>query len=168
MTVATTLDSYLSNKACQYDMLEHPFSETIAEAGMSSSIPLKRVAKAVVLHDYNHYMVAAIPAMNRLMLPQIDRIIGSHAELATENELQALFGDCDKGAIPAIGQAYGLNVIWDDALKEEEDIYIEAGDHRHLIHLKRNAFLQLMQNNPHGEISCAPDELYDMSHIRPM
>ncbi|GGK71110.1 aminoacyl-tRNA deacylase [Amphritea balenae] len=168
MTVATTLNSYLNNKACRYDMVEHPYSTTTAEAGTSSSIPLKKVAKAVVLHDQNRYLVAAIPAMNMLVLPEVERLIGCHAELATEPELKRLFGDCDVGAIPAVGQAYGLKVIWDDALKDEDDIYLEAGDHRHLLHLKKSQFMRLMKNNPHGEISCAPEELYDMSHLRMM
>lgn len=168
MTVATTLDSFLSNRACRYDTVEHRYSTTTAEAGISSDIPLKQVAKAVVLHDRNHYLVAAIPAMNMLVLPEVERLIGCHAELATEPELKRLFSDCDVGAIPAMGQAYGLNVIWDDALEAESDIYIEAGDHRHLIHIGGEQFKRLMRNNPHGEISCAPEELYDMSHIRPM
>ena len=166
MAVAMTLDSYLSNKACHYDVVEHPFSETAVQAGMSASLPLAQIAKAVVVNHHNHHLLVAIPAMNRLMLPQVESMVGSHLSLTHEKELDALFGDCDKGAIPAIGQAYGLDVIWDDALQQEDDIYLEGGDHRHLIHLKREQFLQLMQNNPHGEISCAPDELYDMSHIR--
>ncbi|WP_372598768.1 aminoacyl-tRNA deacylase [Amphritea sp.] len=166
MAVATTLDSYLSNKACHYDLVEHPFSESAAKAGMSAALPLTKVVKAVVVNHHNHYLMVAIPAMNRLMLPQVESMVGSHLSLTHEKELDALFGDCEKGAIPAIGQAYGLDVIWDDALKEEDDVYLEAGDHRHLIHLKRKQFMQLMKNSPHGEVSCAADELYDMSHIR--
>lgn len=168
MTVAATLNTYLEQKSCPFDMVEHPFSTTAADAGSFSSIPLKQVAKAVVLHDQNHYLVAAIPAMNKLMLPQVESILGCHTELAHEGELNPLFQDCEKGAIPAIGQAYGLNVIWDDALKDEDDIYLEAGDHRHLIHLKRKQFMSLMGHNPHGDISCAPDDLYDLSHVRPL
>lgn len=168
MSVATTLDSYLKNRACRYDTVEHPFTATAAEAGISSSVPLKKVAKAVVLHDNSHYLMAVIPAMNKLVLPEVERLIGCHAELASEADLDRIFGDCDKGAIPAVGQAYGLNVIWDGALKDEEDIYLEAGDHRHLLHLNKQQFMRLMRNNPYGEISCAPDELYDMSHIRMM
>jgi len=167
MTVAATLNTYLNHKSCSFDTVEHPFSVNTEEAGSFSSIPLKKVAKAVVLHDQDHYLVAAIPAMNKLMLPQVESILGCHAELAKESELAPLFSDCDKGAIPAVGQAYGLNVIWDDAFSEEDDIYLEAGDHRHLVHLTRQQFMSLMAKNPHGEISCAPDELYDMSHIRP-
>ena len=47
----------------------------------------------------------------------------------TEEELKALFKDCETGAVPALSNAYGLKVIWDDQLKHASDIYIEAGDH---------------------------------------
>ncbi|MEH6579532.1 MAG: YbaK/EbsC family protein [Amphritea sp.] len=164
MTISATLDSYLSDKTSSYDMVEHSFSTNAIESGCLSSVPLKQVAKAVVLHDQDHYLVAAIPSMNKLMLPQVEQILGCHAVLAKESELDALFQDCEQGAIPAIGQAFGMNVIWDDALQNEDDIYLEAGDHCHLIHLKNKQFLSLMKKNPHGVISCAPEELYDLTH----
>ena len=41
------------------------------------------------------------------------------------------------------GEAYGVQVIWDDELAYTSDIYIEAGDHEHLIWLERRDFRQL-------------------------
>ncbi len=165
MTVSVTLDNYLAQKASAYDVVAHAFSESAVEAGSLSSVPLKQVAKAVVLHDQDRYLVAAIPSMNKLMLPQVEQILGRHAVLAKERELDSLFSDCAVGAIPALAQAFGLNVIWDDALLAEPDVYLEAGDHCNLIHLKHDQFEALMKNNPHGVISCAPEELYDLTHF---
>lgn len=165
MSVTATLDSYLHNKHCDYDMVSHGYSTTACESALQAAVPMKNVVKAVVLHDHNHYMLAAIPAMNKVMLPQLEEITGCRTVLATESEIERIFGDCDLGAVPAIGQAYGLDVIWDDALSEDEDLYIEAGDHRNLIHLKQEQFQALMKNNPHGQISCPPDDLYDRTHF---
>lgn len=164
MSVTATLDSYLHNKSCDYDTVTHSPSTTACESALYSAVPMKQVIKAVLLHDHNHYMLAAIPAMNKVMLTQIEQITGCRTELATEAEIGRIFGDCEIGAVPAIGQAYGLDVIWDDSLTDDEDLYIEAGDHRNLIHLKREQFKSLMKNNPHGEISCSPDDLYDLTH----
>ncbi|MGH1463000.1 MAG: aminoacyl-tRNA deacylase [Neptuniibacter sp.] len=164
MSVSTTLKSYLDNKHCAFDTVQHMPSSSATESALFAAVPIKQVIKAVVLHDHNHYMLAAIPAMNKVMLPQLEQITGCHTVLAKEDEISRIFGDCELGAIPAIGQAYGLEVIWDDSLCEDEDLYIEAGDHRNLIHLKRSQFQMLMKKNPHGEISCAPEELYDLTH----
>ncbi|WP_286236970.1 aminoacyl-tRNA deacylase [Neptuniibacter halophilus] len=164
MSVPATLNSYLQNKSCAYDTLSHTFSSTASEAALLSAVPMKQMVKAVVVHDHNHYMLAAVPAMNKVMLPQLEQITGCRTVLAKESEIKRIFGDCETGAVPALGQAYGLDVIWDDALNEDEDLYIEAGDHRSLIHLKREQFQALMKNHRHGQISCAPEELYDLTH----
>ena len=73
--------------------------------------------------------------------------------LACEQEFKTLFQDCEAGAVPALGDAYGINVIWDDDLQYTADIYIEAGDHEHLIWLDRKDFKKLMSSLPHSIIS---------------
>lgn len=168
MSVAATLNSFLKNRACRYDTVEHPFALTTAAAGVSAAIALRQVAKAVVLHHRGGYLVAVIPAMHKLLLAEVERLTGASVSLAPETEIQRIFGDCASGAIPALGQAYGLSVIWDRCLQDEEDIYLEAGDHRRLLHLRQAQFRRLMHNSPCGAISCAPDELYDMNHLRVM
>jgi Ala-tRNA(Pro) deacylase len=73
--------------------------------------------------------------------------------MACEDEFKKLFGDCETGAVPALGEAYGLKVIWDDELAYTADVYIEAGDHEHLIWLERRDFRKLMKDLPHTIIS---------------
>jgi Ala-tRNA(Pro) deacylase len=64
-----------------------------------------------------------------------------------------LFRDCDSGAVPALANAYDLPVIWDDRLLKVADIYIEAGDHEHLVHLLGRDFREMMEMLPHSMIS---------------
>jgi Ala-tRNA(Pro) deacylase len=79
--------------------------------------------------------------------------LGRELCLAEEREFGSLFKDCEIGAVPALGEAYGLQVIWDDDLQYTADVYIEAGDHEHLIWLDRKDFMQLMSSLPHNIIS---------------
>jgi prolyl-tRNA editing enzyme YbaK/EbsC (Cys-tRNA(Pro) deacylase) len=57
--------------------------------------------------------------------------------LATEAKLKYLLKDCEPGAVPPLGAAYGLETVWDDSLLEQSDTYFEAGDHETLVHMKR-------------------------------
>ena len=50
-------------------------------------------------------------------------------EFAEEGELQILFRDCDLGAIPALGPAYGIETIVDERLDRAAEVWLEAGDH---------------------------------------
>lgn len=164
MSVSATLSSYLNNQACHYDTVEHDYTVSALDSAHRAAIPVTQMVKAVVIQQDKKFTIAAVPAMNKVMLPQLAAITGSPAVLAKEAEIKRIFGDCDAGAIPAIGQAYGIDVVWDDQLAEGKDLYIEGGDHRNLVHLDRKQFQALMKNKAHGEISCAPEELYDLSH----
>jgi Ala-tRNA(Pro) deacylase len=157
MAIANTLKSYLDEHHVEYDMVQHAHSETALEAAHSAHVPSHQVAKAVVLEDEKGYVVSVLPSTNRLDLEWVNETLGRHLVMAQESELPGLFRDCELGAVPALSTAYGLEVIWDDQLKSVSDIYIEAGDHENLIHLRGKAFRKLMEDLPHSVISSEKD-----------
>ena len=148
MAIAITLKSYLDSHDIQYDTVEHTHTESAIDSAKSAHVPPHQMAKAVVLEDDQGYIVSVLPSNNRLNLGWVNEELQRELRLATEPELKDLFKDCATGAIPALSNAYGLKVIWDDQLKHAADIYIEAGDHEHLIHLKGEDFRQLMERLP--------------------
>ena len=153
MPIAMTLKSYLDDHHVTYATVEHPHTESAVDSAKSAHIPPHQMAKAVVLEDSAGFLVAVLPSNNRLNLAWVNEELERDLKLATEEELKALFRDCETGAVPALSNAYGLRVIWDDQLKHAADIYIEAGDHEHLIHLAGEDFRQLMSRLPHSVIS---------------
>ncbi len=157
MAIAITLKSYLDSHGVQYDTVEHPYTESAIDSAKSAHVPAHQLAKAVVLEDDNGYIVSVLPSNNHLNLAWVNEELQRELRLATEPELKKLFRDCEAGAVPALSNAYGLKVIWDDQLKYASDIYIEAGDHEHLIHLKGEDFKQLMAKLPHSVISAGKE-----------
>ncbi len=81
---------------------------------------------------------------------KLDQPVG----LASEDEIAALFPDCEEGAVPAIAMACGLDGMVDGNLEDLRDIHVEGGDHRTLVHLKGSQFCKLMQEVPRAHISC--------------
>ena len=157
MPIAMTLKSYLDDHEVSYDTVEHPHTESAVDSAKSAHVPPHQMAKAVVLEDSAGFIVAVLPSSNRLNLGWVNEELERDLKLATEEELKALFKDCETGAVPALSNAYGLKVIWDDQLKHASDIYIEAGDHEHLIHLKGDDFRRLMERLPHSVISAGKE-----------
>jgi Ala-tRNA(Pro) deacylase len=157
MAIARTIKSYLDERGVDYDTVEHPHTETAMDSAKSAHVPPHQMAKAVVLEDEGGYIVSVLPSNNRLNLGWVSEELNRELKLASEPELRELFGDCDIGAIPALSEAYGLKVIWDDQLKHASDIYIEAGDHEHLIHLRGEDFQKLMEALPHSIISAGKE-----------
>ena len=73
--------------------------------------------------------------------------------LATDEDVMEVFRDCDFGAVPACGAAYGMKVIIDSELDDASDLYFEAGDHENLVHLSHREFCRMMPDMPHAQIS---------------
>ena len=157
MAIALTLKSYLDDHHVDYDLVEHIHSETALESAHSAHVPSHQVAKAVVLEDEEGYVVSILPSTNRLDLEWVNETLGRDLKLAEERELSDLFRDCATGAVPALSNAYGLDVVWDDQLRSVPDIYIEAGDHKNLVHMRGDSFRKLIEKMPHSVISAEKD-----------
>lgn len=157
MAIATTLKSYLEDHHVKYDMVKHDHSTTALESAHSAHVPSHQVVKAVVLEDATGYIVSVLPSTNRLDLEWVNESLGRQLKMTHEDELPSLFQDCEFGAVPALSNAYGLDVIWDEQLTNASEIYIEAGDHENLIHMHGKDFCKLMEDLPHSIISTGRD-----------
>lgn len=157
MAIATTLKSFLEDHHVDYDMVKHHHSTSSLESAHSAQVPSHQLAKAVVLEDESGYIVSVLPSNNRLDLDWVNECLGRTLEIAHEHELQHLFRDCDLGAVPALSNAYGLDVIWDEQLTNASEIYFEAGDHENLVHMHGDDFCKLMADLPHNIISAGKD-----------
>ncbi len=155
MGVALTLEQYLKTCNIAFDLTPHHYSEGAFNTALCAAIPSHCLAKAVVFRDEDlHYTMAVVPANHRVLRHTLNEILDRHLELADEDELDSIFFDCQQGAIPSCGQAYGLNVIWDDRLSDPAELWLEAGDHQHLVHLSGTDFQRLMASSLHDTISC--------------
>jgi len=153
MSMTTTLQKYLAENGVAYDILPHSATSSCLSAANSTHINGHMVAKPVILEDETGYLMAVIPATEHVKVSKLNRILDRDMILAREDELKDLFSDCDVGAIPPIGSAYGVQSIIDDDLLECSDIYFEAGNHRELVHIKGHDFQRLMRGAPHSKIT---------------
>ncbi len=70
--------------------------------------------------------------------------------LSEENQAAGYFPDCDAGAIPPLGPAYGVKTLMDEALASLAYVYFESGDHRTLIRVDGVDFLELLRGVRRG------------------
>jgi Ala-tRNA(Pro) deacylase len=150
MAVADTLHDYLSRWGVEYEVVPHPHTASSLETAEMAHVPGDKLAKCVVTEDYRGYLMVVVPASHQVEFSLLDEELDRHLELATEQELADIFTDCEVGAIPPLGEAYGIDVAIDDSLAECEDVYFEAGDHADLIHLNGEDFRDLMAGAEHG------------------
>lgn len=153
MAIAIKLKEYLDQEHVKYDVFDHPYSDTSMHTAQEAHVSGDKIAKAVLLHDDAGYVLAVVPATHKVQLGKLHRSFKRYLILADENDLHEVFDDCSIGAIPPVGRAYNIDVIYDDSLNRSEDIYFEAGDHVSLVHVSRDDFKILLDKVPHGMIS---------------
>lgn len=146
MHMADTLVRSLRRAHCQFDVVEHEHSATSLESARKAGIPPARMAKSVILDDRRgHYLMAVLPANRQLDLSKV-RKGPRRWQLSGEQSLAGLFKDCERGAVPAAGEVYGLEMLIDPSLARQQDIYLEAGDHESLLHMPVDEFFKLAPN----------------------
>jgi Ala-tRNA(Pro) deacylase len=153
MAIARTLKSCLDQERVPYEVIAHRHTATSLRTAETAHIDAGRLVKAVLLEEdleQSHYVMAVLPASHRVVLPEVARKIGRKVHLATEEDAAGLFGDCEAGAIPAVGPAYGVETVVDDSLMAQSELYFEAGDHEHLVRMKTEDFMRVLGDSPHG------------------
>jgi len=153
MAISLTLEQYLNENGIDYDTLSHTYTTSASKTAEASHIPGSSIAKAVVLKEEDDYFLAVLPASNHIQFDKLQALLDDNVDLATEEEVESLFYDCELGAIPVVGKAYGLSVVLDRELKGNEDIYFEGGDHATLVKVNAERFDQLMDNAIVGRFS---------------
>ena len=153
MAIAMKLKDYLDSAGVHYDLVEHPYAVTSMHIADEAHVSGEDVVKAVLLNDGDSHVLAVVPATHRVQLGKMRKNYNRYMSLASEKDISDIFGDCDLGAVPPIGLAYGLDVIFDNSLYEHDDVYFEAGDHTDLVHISGREFMNLLGNARHGEIS---------------
>ena len=126
---------YLEGAGIRYELVEHrPVDTAAAEARAAERRP-DTVAKTIVLHDGDVYVIAAISAADRLDLHKLRDVLGADRELrlASEQEIARDFPSLEVGAIPPFGPMLPAAEVIDSALAARERVLCAAGDHRHSV-----------------------------------
>ncbi|MEH6650838.1 MAG: YbaK/EbsC family protein [Motiliproteus sp.] len=154
MSISTRVDAYLTAQNIDYETLKHANTNSSLGTSIAANITPDMIAKAVLLQDHEgRHLLAVLPADHKLNLQRLGDQLDLDLQLVSERQVYRTFADCAPGAVPAFGPAYNMNSIYDESLQGLKDIYLEAGDHKTLIHLTGEQFSQLMSKTQHSRFS---------------
>jgi Ala-tRNA(Pro) deacylase len=127
------VEAYLKEQGVDYEAVEHEERFTAAGEARASGVEPSDAAKDLILREGDSYMLAVIPASQRLDLGKARQLLeaGGSLRLATEEEIGTAFADYEVGAIPPFGGLHGIPQAIDRRLLEHERILCSAGDHGH-------------------------------------
>ena len=131
MVMAITLQHYLDGLGVDYEIVAHPYADNGLETAERAHIPPDKLAKSIMLEDEGGYLMAVCPASRRIKLGELYRETNRRLEFADETELADMLGDCVLGAVPPVGELYGVD----------------------LVHVSADNFQKLMSNAEHASFS---------------
>jgi Ala-tRNA(Pro) deacylase len=146
MAIAPTLKTYLDSQSAVYSQISHPHTQSSMATAAAAHVPGDRLAKAVVVGDGKEYLMVVVPSDYHVHLGLLHRYLGREVGLVTERDLPELFPDCEIGAIPPIGEAYGMRTLIDSSLLDQPEAFLECGDHASLIRMSGDQFRELLRN----------------------
>lgn len=154
MYLSHTVTRFLGTRAIEYETIHHQPTMTTNQTAHSAHVPRAKLAKAVLFGDDERYVLAIVPANARVDTQALSELLGGRdVMLAGEDEIAMMFPDCELGAVPVVGSAYGLEVVVDASLLVQTDVYFEGGDHEHLVHVTGPNFRKMMLGAKKGLIS---------------
>ena len=152
MTVAPTLQKYL-DQTVTYEIISHDPTMSSTRTAEACHVPGDCLAKGVVLRRDGGYLLAILPASHHIDMSDLKMQLGHKVDLASEDEIERLFEDCERGAVPPLGECYGLDVIVDNSIDARRHVYLEGGDHATLIRLEGPQFARLTAKAWRGHFS---------------
>jgi len=145
MPLNERLRSFLDSHHADYTVSVHPKAFTAREVAFAEHLPPREVAKTVVIFGDAEYHIVVIPANKLVDFQELRPALGlSQVRLATEDELRAIFPDCELGAMAPFGSLYGLSVYLDASLAAEPEIAFNGGTHREVIHMRTAEFQRVV------------------------
>ena len=135
------LEEFLTSHGVAFERLHHRPAYSANRVAQALHVPGKEVAKTVLLRTGHGYVLAVLPATHRVDLERARQDLGEdQIGLATEGEMERLFPDCERGALPPFGSLYQLPTVVDESLAEDEEIVFDGSNHEEAIRMKYRDF----------------------------
>lgn len=143
--LASTFRNLLDGQNINYAIIEHPEAYTAQQVAATAHIPGREFAKTVMVKLDGKLTMMVLPAPSKINLACCKKATGAKiAQLASEEDFQDAFPECETGAMPPFGNLFDMDVYIDDGLTDEEDIVFNAGTHTELIKLHYEDFEKLV------------------------
>lgn len=148
------LDEFLTDHRVPFQRLHHPPVYTANRVAQVLHVPGREMAKTVLVRAGQGYVLTVLPATHRVDLDRLRQDLHEdEVDLASESEMEQLFPDCERGAMPPFGSMYHLPTMVDETLCEDDEIVFEGQDHEQAIRMTYRDF-EAVEHPQRGHFAC--------------
>lgn len=156
MAIPRSIEHFLGEQHVPYSVLHHRPAYTAQEEAAVTHVPGRQWAKTVACFADGRPVLAVLPASSLIDLERLRTVAGAtEVRLASEQEFQAMYPDCETGAMPPLGPLYGQPVFVDRTLASSDEIVFNAGSHSEAIRVSYDDFRRVVSPTV-GDFSVGP------------
>ncbi len=150
------LAKFLKKHKVYYQVQVHPRTVTASETAEAEHISGKKMAKVVMVKAAGEDAMVVLPSHRVIDMFKLSTVLGNHdVRIEEEGDFEALFPDCEIGAMPPFGKLYGMTCYADLSLKNEDELIFNAGNHLETISVSTSDFVRVAKAK-WGDFSTLP------------
>ena len=139
------LKKYLEENHISYEYKEHEEVRTSEEAARARGEDIKIGAKAMILKADEKFVMLVLSAAKKIDSKKVKEILGVKSlRFATPEEVTQLTG-CVPGGVPPFANIFGLDLIVDKTIPQNEFMAFNAGERTKSLKLKTKDYLELLK-----------------------
>jgi Ala-tRNA(Pro) deacylase len=149
MTTFEKLKKFLDEHKISYEYKEHEEVRTSEEAAKARGEDIKIGAKAMILKCDERFVMFVLSAAKKIDSKKVKMLLNIDSlRFATPEEVLKIT-DCIPGAVPPFANLFGIDLIVDKSIIENEHMAFNAGDRTKSFKILRHNYIQLL--NPRIE-----------------
>ncbi len=135
----------MNENKVHYEVLHHPEAVTAQRIAQVEHVKGRHHAKVVMIKSGDQHLMMVLPADHQIDPEKVEKAIGRVVSLDKEQEFKSIFSDCAIGAMPPLGNLYGLPTYVDEHLAEQDYIVFEAGTHTDAIKMSYRDYKKIVK-----------------------
>jgi Ala-tRNA(Pro) deacylase len=139
------VQEFLTEKGVSFELVRHEQAFSAQQVAAAEHVTGHMFAKTVVVEEGGGACLLILPASRHVDMQAVGELVGGKVRMASEEEMKALFPDCEIGAEPPFGSQYGLATYVDESLTALDEIVFRAGTHDRTVRMRYDDYAALEQ-----------------------
>ncbi len=159
MSFVAVSKEYLSRLGVAYECIQHAPVKSAYDIAEKANIPLSQLAISVLLADEQGSMLVTLPAQQGLDFEALNLQLNRQASLAPSGHYRTHLKSFPATLLPPWHHLYRLPLIVEQALCEEECVYLPSGSDTVSFKLSQAEFQRLIQGSSRARFGRVPQHV---------
>lgn len=159
MALKAEVKDFMDKSGVSYEAISHPQVFSTVEEAKALGIDADAILKNLIIKIKDTEIFAIIPGGHRIDMYKVRHLAGSkHARLISEEEMAKDYPGYEIGAVPPLGELFGVKVYLEKQLIPHDVVIFSGGTHTDSVKMKCQDFVSLVKPEIDDLVEESPQE----------